>query len=72
MSASFWAPAFIDVDPKTVMVACIPDGTATENDIWLAHFIGVKVADNPDGTIRVQVSGIVPDIQLGVYRLPSD
>jgi len=58
---------FLDVDPDTVMVAQFPCGLI--GGIWAEKFIGVKVGENPDGTIRVQVGGPAPnDFTQAVFR----
>lgn len=69
-------PRFKDVDPKFVVVGRFPNGDAMPHGvptIWTRRFMGLKVADNPDGTIRVQVYGPAPnDFARSVfYKQPS-
>jgi hypothetical protein len=62
-------PIFVNVDPKTVVVATFPSGQHRQGSIWLRRFMGVKIDDNPDGTIRVQVYGPAPnDFRQSVFR----
>lgn len=58
----------ITIDPLSVVVACYPNGPYVPTSIWARRFIGVKVGDNADGTIRVQVAGEVSDFTRAVFR----
>jgi hypothetical protein len=60
----------IDIDRSLVVVACMPDHDAEQvarGTIWTRRFVGVKAGDNPDGTIRVQVQGVAPDLAQSVF-----
>jgi hypothetical protein len=64
-------PRFRDIDQARVVVGRWPNGASTYAGIWARRFVGVKVEDNPDGTIKVQVYGSVSGddfAQKSVFR----
>lgn len=66
--ASWYDRVVRDVDPVSVVVACYPNGPYRGDNIWARRFIGIKVGDNPDGTIRVLVKGLASDFSQSVFR----
>ena len=60
---------FADIDPASVLIATFPDGQPPVGDIWTERFLGFKIGDNKDGTIRVQTYGPAPnDFSACVFR----
>lgn len=62
---------FADINPSRVVVACYPNGPFRIDSIWARRFVGVKVGDNVDGTIKVQYYGPVGDFKQSVFRKGS-
>lgn len=60
---------FVDVPREKVAVGRLPNGPVDPRRIWVRRFIGVKVGDNHDGTIRIQIAGPAPnDFNQSVFH----
>lgn len=64
-------PVYIDVDPETVVVRPARTSDLTASGALEQPFVGAKVGDNPDGSFRVLVCGVVADLRQAVFRKVS-